>query len=119
MELFTLIELQFVTNLNCTINISASERSPKNSLKSSVVNSTSRPRRYFVIKSFTYRHLEISVQKSIWATQSHNESKLNEAFDVSDFDNGDLNWTYEEQSTELGCDFDFLCQQQPSFSRIL
>jgi hypothetical protein len=42
-----------------------------------------RPRRYFVIKSFTHKHLELSIEKSIWSTQTHNESKLNEAFEVS------------------------------------
>jgi len=40
--------------------------------------------RYFVIKSFTQKHLEISIQQSVWATQAHNEVKLNEAFENSD-----------------------------------
>jgi hypothetical protein len=39
--------------------------------------------RYFIIKSFTHQHLEISIKKSIWSTQAHNEQKLNEAYEVS------------------------------------
>lgn len=41
--------------------------------------------RYFIIKTFTQKHLDISVEKEIWSTQSHNETKLNEAFKVKRF----------------------------------
>jgi len=57
------------------------------SLKSSIVlprTSSKGVVRYFVIKSFTHKHLEISIQKSIWSTQSHNEQKLNEAYENSE-----------------------------------
>lgn len=40
--------------------------------------------RFFIIKSLTIEDLERSVQSGIWATQSHNEEALNEAFEVSD-----------------------------------
>lgn len=43
---------------------------------------SSKPSRYFIIKSNNYEHLEISMRKSIWSTQPHNEQKLNEAFEV-------------------------------------
>jgi hypothetical protein len=39
--------------------------------------------RYFVVKSLTIQDLEQSVRTGIWATQSHNEDSLNEAYQVS------------------------------------
>lgn len=39
--------------------------------------------RYFVVKSLTVEDLESSKQSGIWATQSHNETSLNQAFEVS------------------------------------
>lgn len=39
--------------------------------------------RYFVMKSFTKEELETSRQNGVWATQAHNEFKLNKAFEVS------------------------------------
>jgi hypothetical protein len=41
--------------------------------------------RYFVVKSLTIQDLEQSVRTGIWATQSHNENSLNEAYQVSIF----------------------------------
>lgn len=38
--------------------------------------------KYFIVKSLTLQDLEISVQNGIWATQSHNEEKLNNAYHV-------------------------------------
>ena len=38
--------------------------------------------RYFVLKSLTIQDLESSVRNRVWATQSHNEAVLNEAFEV-------------------------------------
>ncbi|KAF2222053.1 YT521-B-like domain-containing protein [Elsinoe ampelina] len=37
--------------------------------------------RYFVVKSLTLQDLEASVRDGIWATQSHNETALKEAFE--------------------------------------
>lgn len=39
--------------------------------------------RYFILKSLTVEDLELSVRTGIWATQSHNEETLNNAFKVS------------------------------------
>lgn len=41
--------------------------------------------RYFILKSLTVEDLELSVRTGIWATQSHNEETLNEAFKVRFF----------------------------------
>lgn len=38
--------------------------------------------RYFIVKSLTVEDLELSVRNGIWATQSHNEEALNEAYEV-------------------------------------
>lgn len=38
--------------------------------------------RYFVLKSLTVEDLELSVRTKVWATQSHNEETLNNAFKV-------------------------------------
>lgn len=42
------------------------------------------PEKYFVVKSLTIQDLEASVRNGIWATQSHNESILNGAYDAAD-----------------------------------
>lgn len=39
--------------------------------------------RFFILKSLTVEDLELSVGTGIWATQSHNEETLNNAFAVS------------------------------------
>ncbi|KAL5121787.1 hypothetical protein ACEQ8H_000002 [Pleosporales sp. CAS-2024a] len=41
---------------------------------------SSSPNRYFIVKSLTLQDLELSVRNGIWATQSHNEDVLNQAF---------------------------------------
>jgi hypothetical protein len=38
--------------------------------------------RYFIVKSLTLQDLELSLRNGIWATQSHNEDALNNAFEV-------------------------------------
>ena len=38
--------------------------------------------KYFIVKSLTLQDLEISVKNGIWATQSHNEEKFNNAYHV-------------------------------------
>ncbi|PYH47294.1 putative YT521-B-like splicing factor [Aspergillus saccharolyticus JOP 1030-1] len=40
--------------------------------------------RYFVVKSLTIDDLEHSRQSNIWATQTHNEDQLNEAYENTD-----------------------------------
>ena len=38
--------------------------------------------KFFILKSLTVEDLELSVRSGIWATQSHNEDALNDAFKV-------------------------------------
>ena len=40
--------------------------------------------RYFVVKSLTVEDLELSEKSGIWATQTHNETHLNHAFETTD-----------------------------------
>ncbi|CAD6441416.1 4ae0da81-dcda-412f-a481-07960a0d47e7 [Sclerotinia trifoliorum] len=40
--------------------------------------------KYFVVKSLTVEDLELSVRNGIWATQTHNEEALNEAYQTAD-----------------------------------
>jgi hypothetical protein len=42
------------------------------------------PEKFFVVKSLTVQDLESSVRNSTWATQSHNESALNSAYNEAD-----------------------------------
>jgi RNA recognition motif-containing protein len=42
------------------------------------------PEKFFIVKSLTLQDLEASVRNGIWATQSHNESTLNEAFNAAE-----------------------------------
>lgn len=39
--------------------------------------------KYFIVKSLTIEDLELSVRNGVWATQSHNESVLNKAYEVT------------------------------------
>ncbi|KAJ5408233.1 Nucleotide-binding alpha-beta plait [Penicillium cosmopolitanum] len=40
--------------------------------------------RYFIVKSLTVDDLELSKQSGIWATQTHNEISLNQAFETTE-----------------------------------
>ena len=40
--------------------------------------------RYFFVKSLTVEDLELSKQSGIWATQAHNETNLNQAFETTE-----------------------------------
>ncbi|PWY77159.1 hypothetical protein BO94DRAFT_472989 [Aspergillus sclerotioniger CBS 115572] len=42
------------------------------------------PSRYFIVKSLTVDDLELSRQSNIWATQTHNEEQLNQAYENAD-----------------------------------
>ncbi|RYP34581.1 hypothetical protein DL768_011053 [Monosporascus sp. mg162] len=49
--------------------------------KSAPTNDSSHQRdKFFILKSLTVEDLELSVRNGVWATQSHNETTLNEAF---------------------------------------
>ncbi|ERT01294.1 mRNA-binding phosphate metabolism regulator [Sporothrix schenckii 1099-18] len=45
-----------------------------------IVSPATKSDRYFILKSLTVEDLELSVRTGIWATQSHNEETLNDAF---------------------------------------
>lgn len=47
-----------------------------------VTPAAAKAERYFILKSLTVEDLELSVRTGIWATQSHNEDTLNDAFKV-------------------------------------
>lgn len=40
--------------------------------------------KFFVVKSLTVESLELSVRRGVWATQSHNETILNKAYQTAD-----------------------------------
>lgn len=40
------------------------------------------PERFFVVKSLTVEDLELSRRSGIWATQTHNEAAMNQAYEV-------------------------------------
>ncbi|PWY64476.1 hypothetical protein BO70DRAFT_375160 [Aspergillus heteromorphus CBS 117.55] len=42
------------------------------------------PSKYFIVKSLTVDDLELSRQSNIWATQTHNEEQLNQAYETAD-----------------------------------
>lgn len=42
------------------------------------------PERYFIVKSLTVQDLESSIRTGIWATQEHNETALNDAYENAD-----------------------------------
>jgi len=46
--------------------------------------------RIFIVKSLTVEDLDMSVRTGIWATQGHNESTLNQAFEVTPRPNPDF-----------------------------
>jgi hypothetical protein len=52
--------------------------------KSSTLVAPKFPKAFFILKSLTLQDLEESVQNGIWTTQSHNEAKLNQAFNAAD-----------------------------------
>ncbi|KAF8247479.1 hypothetical protein K440DRAFT_584514 [Wilcoxina mikolae CBS 423.85] len=77
-----------------TVDGSAEERdiSPESSTKATPPTgpaSSKAPRvnaryRYFILKSLTVEDLEMSVKNGVWATQSHNETVLNQAFESAE-----------------------------------
>lgn len=50
-----------------------------------------RPVRYFIMKCVDTKNLAIALSKNIWSTQSHNEKKLREAYQVIDSADNNLN----------------------------
>jgi hypothetical protein len=50
--------------------------------ENSAADETPQRDKFFILKSLTVEDLELSVRTGIWATQSHNEESLNNAFKV-------------------------------------
>jgi hypothetical protein len=55
-----------------------------NSVTSTSPGTTKVPEKFFIVKSLTLQDLEASVRNGIWATQSHNEATLNQAFNAAE-----------------------------------
>lgn len=55
-----------------------------NAAAPTISSTTKVPEKFFIVKSLTLQDLEASVRNGIWATQSHNESTLNEAFNAAE-----------------------------------
>ncbi|KAI1161398.1 hypothetical protein F5B18DRAFT_663128 [Nemania serpens] len=53
-------------------------------IKTTQIDGTQQKDKFFILKSLTVEDLELSVQTGVWATQSHNEETLNEAFRAAD-----------------------------------
>ncbi|GAP83382.1 putative yt521-b-like splicing [Rosellinia necatrix] len=49
-----------------------------------IVDGSQQKDKFFILKSLTVEDLELSVQNGVWATQSHNEEALNDAFGAAD-----------------------------------
>ncbi|KAI1311433.1 YT521-B-like domain-containing protein [Xylaria venustula] len=49
-----------------------------------VANGTLQKDKFFILKSLTVEDLDLSISNGVWATQSHNEETLNEAFGAAD-----------------------------------
>ena len=62
------------------ISSPTSVQSPQNN--PAIVRDPNQQDRFFILKSLTVEDLELSVTTGIWATQSHNEETLNNAFQV-------------------------------------
>jgi hypothetical protein len=63
---------------------SAARADADNSITSTTPGTTKVPEKFFIVKSLTLQDLEASVRNGIWATQSHNEATLNQAFNVAE-----------------------------------
>ena len=66
---------------NREVSSKASEEAAAESAKSGDPNIKVKDK-YFVMKSLTVEDMELSIRNSIWATQSHNEEALNNAYNV-------------------------------------
>lgn len=64
-------------------NLPSTKEAGGSTKSASVANGAQQKDKFFILKSLTVEDLELSVQNGVWATQSHNEETLNEAFGVS------------------------------------
>lgn len=64
------------------VTVASSEPSTQSSRSTPGATDPAQKDRFFILKSLTVEDLELSVGTGIWATQSHNEETLNNAFKV-------------------------------------
>ncbi|KAI0910751.1 hypothetical protein F4823DRAFT_623992 [Ustulina deusta] len=67
-----------------SINLSSTQEVRASTKIMPIANGTQQKDRFFILKSLTVEDLELSIQNGVWATQSHNEEALNEAFGGAD-----------------------------------
>ncbi|KAK5629987.1 hypothetical protein RRF57_005702 [Xylaria bambusicola] len=65
-------------------DLSSTKEVEANTKSTPIANGTQLKDKFFILKSLTVEDLELSVQNGVWATQSHNEGTLNEAFGAAD-----------------------------------
>lgn len=58
------------------------EKVPDDHKEVSAVDGVAQKDKFFILKSLTVEDLELSVRNGVWATQSHNEEALNNAYKV-------------------------------------
>lgn len=77
------LDQQQETSPPVDFNLSSPNVEPKIQPKSApIVDGVRQKDKFFVLKSLTVEDLDLSARTGIWATQSHNEDALNNAFTV-------------------------------------
>ena len=59
-----------------------SDNGPEEHRETLAVDGVTQKDKFFILKSLTVEDLELSVRNGVWATQSHNEEALNDAYKV-------------------------------------
>ncbi|CAJ2501427.1 Uu.00g042800.m01.CDS01 [Anthostomella pinea] len=67
--------------LNSSFSVTGVPSEPKNT---SIAETNNQRDKFFILKSLTVEDLELSIRNGVWATQSHNEVALNNAFKAAD-----------------------------------
>ncbi|KAI1277057.1 YT521-B-like domain-containing protein [Xylaria sp. FL0933] len=67
-----------------SVNSSSTQEVGANTKSTPVATGTQQKDKFFILKSLTVEDLELSIQNGVWATQSHNEGTLNDAFGAAD-----------------------------------
>ncbi|ORY66039.1 YT521-B-like domain-containing protein [Pseudomassariella vexata] len=62
----------------------SSVENPTETKNAPVADGTAQKDKFFILKSLTVEDLDLSVRSGVWATQSHNEESLNNAFKSAD-----------------------------------
>ncbi|TRX97775.1 hypothetical protein FHL15_001530 [Xylaria flabelliformis] len=69
---------------NKSANLSSTQEDGIGAKTTPVVDGTQQRDKFFILKSLTVEDLDLSIQNGVWATQSHNEEALNDAFGAAD-----------------------------------